>query len=306
MSAFIFRFPSTVAITMKHILIFLFASVVSHSSFSQETIVQYFDKQWLPISSAEGAAFYRTVEEKESGFTVRDYYADTKTEQMVAECSAYAPNLIFNGTRTLYYKNGKIQSTSQWVDNKQRGTSLTFYDNGNPKGHSEVTQDGERYKFYLSKDGTDLLSNGSAIVPLSEDNAKVSSFMDIGDYKVLAQFQVDEKNDTTYSFTEKQAEYKTGLEGLVKDLQNNVKYPTRARRLGVEGTVFVSFKVNKKGQATDIAVLKGIGAECDEEALRVVELLAANWSPATHRGKPVATRFVLPVKYKLTGKPVKK
>jgi len=291
---------------MKHFLIFLFASVVSHSSFSQDTIVQYFDKQWLAISSAEGAAFYRTVDEKESGFTVRDYYADTKTEQMVAECSAYAPNLIFNGEKTLYYKNGKIQSTSQWVDNKQRGTSLTFYDNGNSKGHSEITEDGERYKFYLSKDGTDLLSNGSAIVPLSEDNdAKGSSFMDIGDYKVLAQFHVDEKNDTTYGFTEKQAEYKTGLEGLVKDLQNNVKYPTRARRLGVEGTVYVSFKVNKKGQATDITVLKGIGAECDQEALRVVELLGGNWSPATHRGKPVATRFVLPVKYRLTG-PVKK
>jgi protein TonB len=292
---------------MKHILIFLFACAVSHSSFSQETTVQYFDKKWLPISSAEGAAFYRTVEEKEAGFTVRDYYADNKTEQMVAECSAYVPNLIFNGTKTLYYKNGKVQSTSQWVDNKQRGTSLTFYDNGNPKGQSEVTEDGERYKFYLSKDGTDLLSDGSAIVPLSEDNnAKASSFMDIGDYKVLGQFHVDEKNDTTYSFTEKQAEYKTGLEGLVKDLRNNVKYPTRARRLGVEGTVFVSFKVNKKGQATDIAVLKGIGAECDQEALRVVELLAGNWSPATHRGKPVATRFVLPVKYKLTVQPVKK
>ena len=29
--------------------------------------------------------------------------------------------------------------------------------------------------------------------------------MDIGDYKVLAQFQVDEKSDTTYSFTEEQA-----------------------------------------------------------------------------------------------------
>ncbi|MEJ7646155.1 MAG: TonB family protein [Chryseolinea sp.] len=291
---------------MKHFFIFLFASVVCHSSFSQDSIVQYFDKHWLPISSAEDAAFFRTVEEKERGFTVRDYYADTKKEQMVAECSAYTPKLIFNGTRTLYSKNGAIESTSQWVDNKQRGTSLTFYDNGKPKGHSEVTEDGERYKFYLSKDGTDLLSNGSAIVPLSEDNAKVSSFMEIGNHKVLAQFQVDGKNDTTYSFTEKQAEYKTGLEGLAKDLQNNVKYPTSARRSGVEGTVFVSFKVNKNGQATGITLVKGIGAECDQEALRVVELLAGNWSPATHRGKPVATRFVLPVRYRLTGPRLKK
>ena len=166
---------------MKHILVFLFASAVSHSSFSQETIVQYFDKQWLPISS-EGAAFYRTVEEKEPGFTVRDYYADSKTLQMVAECSAYEPYLVFNGTRTLYYKNGKTQSTSQWADNKQHGTSLTFYDNGNSRSHSEFTKDGERYKFYLSEDGTDLLTNGSGIVPLSEDNVKGSSFMDIGDY----------------------------------------------------------------------------------------------------------------------------
>jgi len=286
---------------------FLFASAVSHSSFSQETIVQYLDKQCLPVSADdEGVAFYRTVEEKESGFTVRDYYADTKTLQMVAECSAYAPTLVFNGVRTLYYENGKTQATSQWANNKQRGTSLTFYDNGNSKSHSEFTEDGERYKSYLSKDGTDLLTNGSAIVPISEDNVEVSSFMDIGDYKVLAQFQVDEKNDTTYSFTEKQAEYKGGMEGLAKDLQANVKYPTRARRLGVEGTVFVGFKVNKNGRATDIAIVKGIAAECDQEALRVVELLAGNWSPATHRGKSVATRFILPVKYRLTGLSLRK
>ncbi|MGC3945434.1 MAG: TonB family protein [Chryseolinea sp.] len=291
---------------MKHFLILLFISVISHNSFCQETTVQYFDKKWVEMPSAEGAAYFRTIEEKEPGIIVRDYYADTKKEQMVAECSAYKPYPVYNGTKTFYYKNGKIRSTSQWVDNKQRGTSLEYYDNGNPKSQSEATENGELYKFYLSKDGTDLLSNGSAIVPVNEDNARVSTFMEIGNYKVIARFDVDEKSDTTYVVSEKQAEYKTGMEGLVKDLQKNVKYPPGARRSGVEGTVFVAFKVDKKGQAKDINVWKGISADCDQEAIRVVELLAENWKPATHHGKPVATRFVLPVKYKLAGKPVKK
>ena len=286
---------------MKHFIILLLACVLSRASFSQENVVQYFDKDWLEITSPAGAVYYRTVEQQAKGIVVRDYYADTKKEQMIAECSAYKPNLVFNGKRTLYYKNGNIESTSEWLENKPRGTSLTYYENGNPKATSEWTQDGELYKSYLSSDGADLLRDGSAIILLSNGSSLVSSFQEVSDYKAIAQFQVDHENDTTYSFCEKPAEYKTGMPGLMSDLRDNVVYPKRARRTGVEGIVYVSFKVSKRGRAVDINVLKGIGAECDDEAVRVVRLLATNWLPATHHGKPVATRFVLPVKYRLTG-----
>jgi TonB family protein len=192
------------------------------------------------------------------------------------------------------------------VDNKQRGKSSTFYDNGNPKAESEITEDGQRYSAFLSKEGHNLLGTGSAIIPVTDEPTPVASFQEVDDYKVIAQFYVDEAQDTIYGLSEKQAFYKTGMEGLMGDLRRNIKYPTSARRSGTEGTVYVIFKVTRHGRATDIKIVKGVSPECDEESLRVVNLLADNWSPAMHRGKPVATRFVLPVKYKLTGSPGRK
>src|SRR5690348_11689965 len=138
---------------MKQFFVLVIAVAALHVSFSQEKTVRYFDKKWGETTAQDQVAYYRTVEEKGNGFIVRDYYAEIKKVQMVAECSAYTPNLVYHGKKTLYYRNGNVQATSQWLDNKPRGTSLTYYDNGNPKGESEFSEDGERYKFYLSKDG---------------------------------------------------------------------------------------------------------------------------------------------------------
>jgi protein TonB len=66
----------------------------------------------------------------------------------------------------------------------------------------------------------------------------------------------------------------------------------------VEGRVFLQFVVNKDGSLTDIKVVKGIGAGCDEEAIRVLKS-APRWSPGKQRGVPVRQRMVLPLTFKL-------
>ncbi|MBA4055045.1 MAG: hypothetical protein C0490_10060 [Marivirga sp.] len=85
---------------------------------------------------------------------------------------------------------------------------------------------------------------------------------------------------------------------MVKFLQKNMKYPAVARRMSIEGSVFVSFVIDKEGVLSDIQVIKGISAECDKEALRVIKLMPP-WKPGKQNGKAVRCRFVLPVKFKL-------
>jgi protein TonB len=97
---------------------------------------------------------------------------------------------------------------------------------------------------------------------------------------------------------EQQAEYPGGLESMAKFLQKNVKYPAAARRMGIEGSVFVSFVVDKEGKISDPQVVKGISAECDKEAIRVVNLMPP-WKPGKQNGRAVKSRFVLPIKFKL-------
>lgn len=112
----------------------------------------------------------------------------------------------------------------------------------------------------------------------------------------VAKEEVDE--DVVFTVVEQQAEFPGGMEALVKFLQKNVKYPAIARRMGTEGSVFVSFIVDRAGAISDIQVVKGISAECDKEAVRVVGLMPA-WKPGKQNGKAVKSRFVLPVRFKL-------
>jgi protein TonB len=66
----------------------------------------------------------------------------------------------------------------------------------------------------------------------------------------------------------------------------------------VEGKVFVEFVVEKDGTLTQFTVVKGIGAGCDEEAIRIMQEAPA-WEPGKQRGRPVKQRMVLPIFFKL-------
>lgn len=94
------------------------------------------------------------------------------------------------------------------------------------------------------------------------------------------------------------ASYKGGMQAMAKFLSKNVKYPPVPRRMGIEGTVYVSFVVGKSGEILDATVIKGIDAACDAEALRVVNLMR-EWSPGFQGGSPVKVRMVLPITFRL-------
>ena len=89
-----------------------------------------------------------------------------------------------------------------------------------------------------------------------------------------------------------------GMSAFKQFLKKNLKYPNQARRMGIEGKVFVQFVVDKDGSLNDIKVLKGIGGGCDEEAVRVLKK-HPKWSPGKQRGRPVKVRMVIPVFFKL-------
>lgn len=97
---------------------------------------------------------------------------------------------------------------------------------------------------------------------------------------------------------EQPPEFPGGMEALYKFFGKTIRYPGQARRMGIEGTVYVSFVVDADGTINDVQVIKGIGAGCDEEAKRVFQLLP-NWKPGKQRGRPVRVRYTLPLKFTL-------
>ncbi|MGK7392993.1 MAG: energy transducer TonB [Candidatus Cyclobacteriaceae bacterium M3_2C_046] len=108
----------------------------------------------------------------------------------------------------------------------------------------------------------------------------------------------EEVTDEVFAIVEDPSEPAGGWDAYYKFLKENMKYPAQARRMGIEGRVFVHFVVERDGSITDVEVLKGIGAGCDEEAIRVIKAFP-KWNPGKQRGRPVRTRMHLPVIFKL-------
>jgi protein TonB len=108
----------------------------------------------------------------------------------------------------------------------------------------------------------------------------------------------EEEAETIFQIVEETPSPLGGLQAFYRYLGKNLKYPAQARRLGIEGRVFLSFVVEKDGSLTDIKVMRGIGAGCDEESIRVMAH-APKWNPGKQRGEPVRVRFTFPIVFKL-------
>jgi TonB family protein len=101
-----------------------------------------------------------------------------------------------------------------------------------------------------------------------------------------------------FSAVEEQPEFEGGMPAFYKYVGSEIKYPLQARQKGVEGRVDVQFVVEKDGSLSDVKAIKGIGAGCDSEAVRVVQN-AASFKPGSQRGRPVRVRMAISIIFKL-------
>ena len=108
----------------------------------------------------------------------------------------------------------------------------------------------------------------------------------------------EEDGEPIFTVVESMPQFPGGEAGLRKYLQQNLTYPSKARKAGVEGKVYVSFVVNSAGKVADVKIVKGIGEGCDEKAVQVMNNMPF-WKPATQQGRPVSVCFVVPVFFKL-------
>ena len=108
----------------------------------------------------------------------------------------------------------------------------------------------------------------------------------------------EEEVDEVFTIVEDQPAFPGGNAAFYKFVGSNMTYPSQARRMGIEGRVFVQFVVDKDGSVTEVKAVKGIGAGCDQEAERVLKT-SPKWTPGKQRGRSVKVRMVLPIIFKL-------
>ena len=104
--------------------------------------------------------------------------------------------------------------------------------------------------------------------------------------------------EEVFVVVEEEPEFPGGMEALYRYLASNIKYPREAKNEMIQGTVYVSFVIEKDGSVSNIKVLRNIGGGCGEEAVRVVQAMP-KWKPARQRGKRVRAQYTLPIKFNL-------
>ena len=85
---------------------------------------------------------------------------------------------------------------------------------------------------------------------------------------------------------------------MLGHIKSQLKYPEEALKLKVHGQVIVQFVIDSTGAVTRPSITNGIGAGCDEEALRVVSSMPA-WNPGKQGGKAVPVRMKVPIYFQL-------
>ncbi|MDR0661090.1 MAG: energy transducer TonB [Prevotellaceae bacterium] len=83
-----------------------------------------------------------------------------------------------------------------------------------------------------------------------------------------------------------------------KWVSGKVVYPTIAQENGVQGKVFLTFRIAADGSLTDIKVLRGVDPSLDKEAVRVVSS-SPKWTPGRQHNKAVPVRYTFPVNFTL-------
>jgi periplasmic protein TonB len=172
------------------------------------------------------------------------------------------PNLASqdsNGVKSTYYSNSKqIQYMESFVNGKLHGELKTYYSNGQLKRN-------------------DYYENGEAVVMKCYSSQGA---------------------DTTYFPYHKTASYPGGQGALLKFVNDHTLYPQKAIEQEIEGTVRLSFVVEKDGSITNIEPTNKTHYLLEEEAIRVISGITY-MEPAMFDGIFVRFKMTIPVRFVL-------
>ncbi len=101
-----------------------------------------------------------------------------------------------------------------------------------------------------------------------------------------------------FTVVQKIPEFPGGWSAFMQWLTKNLKYPAQAQKNKVQGTVVVSFIVNKDGSIANIKVSTSVDPILDNEALRVMKMMP-KWKPGIDRNKVCRTMIAVPVVFQL-------
>ena len=113
---------------------------------------------------------------------------------------------------------------------------------------------------------------------------------------------MEEKKKKRTKFLEK-PQYPGGAKALREFVNAHLQYPQDAMEQRIEGVVTVAYQVTDDGEVVNPVVVKSLCPSCDEEALRIVNLL--RYDKVRNRGIRLKMNSKLNINFHLAPVPAK-
>jgi antitoxin component YwqK of YwqJK toxin-antitoxin module len=273
------------------------------------------------VTNEKNYDYTRVVEDytaKKNLYTVSEYYKSGKIRMNAT--SKNKNNLQLEGLRIDYYENGNKKQESNYVDNKLTGKQFSWYENNVKKSEKEIIQDTKNKTSetktlqFWNSEGKQTVLDGNGQIEETEGEFYEKGEVKDGEKQGVWKGKSIKRN---YTFTEK---YKNGklISGISTDTSNN-NYPYKELMEkpeprkgftdfyqhigknfktpdvpGLHGKIHVTFVVDKDGSLTDVRVLKDLGYNTKDEAIKAVSSYG-KWTPGKMRGVPTRVLYSLPI-----------
>jgi len=235
-----------------------------------------------------------------------------------------------NGKQIYYHKNGVKKAEGITKNNRKDGVWRYWYSDGKKQSEYKYFAPKKTLKkvkssillSFWDRNGKQTVTNGTgSYFYISENDSskhegKIIKYKKEGIWKAirkdgskiyqevykkgrLIKGESWDKDGKKYSYKKAfiQPQFKRGMKGIKKIIMNNFKVPQFAIDHNIQGTMIVSFMVDKKGKVENPKVVRKLCVPCDIEAVRVVKLMK-NWKPAVVRGKKIKAKYSIPLTIK--------
>ena len=225
------------------------------------------------------------------------------------------------GLFNYYFENGNIFKTENYHKGQLDGNFDEWYKSGKKKEEGVYTSGKYEVENFWDSTGIQLVKKGTGNYYSQFNNGLIKERGDYKTYKKDGEWMGNHKNGNKYyqerysngelikgvSYDTLGQEYiytelrgTQGIKEFYKYVVKKLRYPSNARRRGIQGRVFVEFEVGKNGQVFNEQIIKGISVGCDNEVLRIIRSLPDDFfEPYTIRGQPEKQKIVLPITFQL-------
>jgi antitoxin component YwqK of YwqJK toxin-antitoxin module len=241
-----------------------------------DSLVEYVDSNYAVVDK-DLSTHYKVIKNERKCFFV-SCYLKNGTLVETYECTKLMPE-VKHGRCKIYYDNQKIKIEGKYNKGKKNGT-FDSYDRDGVQISKEVFAD-------------DTLNGFSIYYNELADAKFLERIYRKGVLRcIFKSDSITYEEPEIFTIVEESPEFMGGNEARMRFFKENLQFPKNA----TSGTVYTQFVVEYDGTITNPRINRGIGAGCDQEALRLIRLMP-KWKPGKQRGKAVRCQFMLPIKF---------